>query len=142
MADRISGRDAGRINAEAFEAYLARTPEIPFRRGRPHTELMAQECGFDRRIIYDNPRCRAALNNRLKQLGRATLDEADPTTASVSNFLEVPETDPRIDKLEADLSHALNRITVLSAENRSLKEELKRLRHIENHLLDTGRLIR
>ena len=133
MAEPRSGQEIGRKNAEALRTYLAATPTLPTFRGKPNVRAVARACGFSgTAVIYDNPACRKMWEERL----------ADAGAAGIETQLESPQSDRVLDGVRAELSDARERVTALQAENRALREELTRLKHIKAHLLAHGRLAR
>ena len=132
--EALSGSELGRRNAAALARYLEETPkgDVPISDGRPNASRIAAACGFDRAVLYKNPKCKELYEKLLADYG---LDvQARPETGGAA--------DGRAEKLQKDLSRAHAQIASLTAENRSLKDRLRRVGHIEGRLLDTGRLAR
>ncbi len=134
MADAVSGPEAGRRNAEILAKYLAKTPQLPTHHGKPNVRRVAEQCGFrGTKVIYDNPACRKMWEEALASRGLAGIEtQLDGGVGE----------DRRVDGLRAELSQAREHVTSLQAENRKLRERLRRLSHIERHLLETGSLAR
>ena len=133
MGEGMSGQEVGRRHAERLRSYLDRTPTLPTYRGKPNVRAVAKECGFSSTaVIYDNPTCRSLWEARL----------ADAGAAGIETQIERSEAAQLIDGLRAELSSVREYLTSLQAENRALRERLIKLRHIEAHLLATGRLAR
>lgn len=92
--------------------------------------LIARECGFDRKVFRDNPRCAALIDDadradRVRHLGG--MDRAELAREERS------KTDQERNALEA-------RNLLLLAEIAALRRELERLRRLERLMAETGRL--
>jgi len=115
--------DTVRLGAYADKALPRHGTEI-------NRSAIATECGFDRKVFRDNPRCAALLREAddrdrtrfLDGLARAELQRDDKT------------------KTDDDRSKLENRVLDLLAENAALKRELERLRRLERLMTETGKL--
>ena len=62
MTESLSGAEIGRKNAAALKEYLrglkAQSGQLPARGGKVNVTAVALACGFDRGVLYQNPRCR------------------------------------------------------------------------------------
>ncbi len=129
------GSELGRRNAAALARYLEETPkgDVPISDGRPNASRIAAACGFDRAGPLQEPRS-----------ARSSTRSCSRTTGSTFRRGRRPAGRPTgvREKLQKDLSRAHAQIASLTAENRSLKDRLRRVGHIEGRLLDTGRLAR
>jgi hypothetical protein len=76
-----SGRDIGDAHVEALQAYLSnlRGANVALsRRGdKVHLTAVAKACGFNREVLYQNPRCKAASRRSRGQLGFDRLGDED-----------------------------------------------------------------
>ncbi|MBK3732292.1 hypothetical protein GAY29_04095 [Azospirillum brasilense] len=129
----LSGADIGRKNQRALLAYLRGIREacarLPARNGKVNVTAVALACGFDRGVLYQNPRCKRLLQIAVKWYGLEGVgDRADAA----------PDThDPRDDRIrKLEQQNA-----ALLAENHSLRRKLARLQHIDNEMSETGRRV-
>lgn len=130
---RRSNEQARRDNLAALEQYLANAtsvPEHPTRKGEINYSAIAVGAGVRRPWLYD-----AAPNSMIRRAAEAKglgvpqqqrSDGADPVLARATQ---------RIKSLEEQLA-------VAKAESRELRERLRRLEHVERHMVETGRLPR
>lgn len=129
-----SGAELGAENVGRLQAYLdglAATGEpLPMRGGKPNMSAISLACGFDRQVLYKNPSAAALIDNVVAAM---------PTTGSE------PATDqdekPRTDRRDSRIMQLEQQLAAARAENAGLRERLRRLQHIEDHVAETGRRI-
>jgi len=133
MTESLSGAEIGRKNAAALKEYLrglkAQSGQLPARGGKVNVTAVALACGFDRGVLYQNPRCRRLLHFATKWYGLEGQGKAEaaPNTRDIR--------DERIRRLEQQNAS-------LMAENHNLRRKLARLQHIDDEMADTGRRVR
>lgn len=135
MTDLLSGAAAGAENVRRLEAYLQALAEngqpLPERNGKVNVSAIAIACRFDRQVLYKNPAAKALLDEAVERLGfvaRQPRQEGEP---------EQREHDPRdrrIHKLEQENAS-------LRAELVGLRDRLRRLQHVEAHMVESGRRV-
>lgn len=130
MGEDKSGAALGAENVRRLQAYLdglrAAGAPLPERAGRPNVSAIALACGFDRQVLYKNPWARDLLAKAVDELGLAGAVEAEAPAAGPDRR------ERRMQKLEQENAS-------LRAEVAGLREQLRRLRHVETHMVETGR---
>ena len=131
MTETLSGAEVGKRNVATLKDYLrgikAQGANLPSRAGKVNMTAVALACGFDRGVLYQNPRCRRLMHFATKWYGlegQGKGPEVAPNTRDIR--------DERIRKLEQQNA-------ALLAENHGLRRKLARLQHIEDEMVDTGR---
>lgn len=129
-----SGAEIGAENVARLQTYLdglASTGEpLPMRAGKPNMSAIALACGFDRQVLYKNPAAVALIEGVVAQMPPAETDTA-----------EGPEEKPKSDRRDSRIMQLEQQLAAARAENAGLRERLRRLQHIENHVAETGRRI-
>lgn len=132
MSDPKSGSEIGAENVERLQRYLADLEnegrKLPERGGRVNISAIALACGFDRQVLYKNPAAKQLLDGAVQRLG---LVETDGDEKPV---IRSDRRDQRILTLEQQNAS-------LRAENAGLREKLRRLEHVEEIMIDTGRRV-
>jgi hypothetical protein len=135
MIDR-SGTEIGAENVASLRAYLDRLAEagerLPLRAGKPNLSAIAIACGFDRQVLYKNPAAKALIDDivaKIPEQPEAT--NADTEEKPVS---KTDRRDRRIMQLEQDNAS-------LRAENQSLRDRLRRIEHVEEIMVQSGRRV-
>jgi hypothetical protein len=141
-ADARSGPQKGAENAERLRAYLAglggEGRALPERGGKVNVSAIAMACGFDRNVLYTNPAARALLEGALSTLGLEGPGRAREAPAPAAG----PDPrDRRINQLEQANASLKAENGALRAERNNLRERLRRLEHIEAHMVETGRRV-
>jgi len=127
-----SGQQVAEEHARTLAAVLAAYADkaLPRHGVDVNRSALATECGFDRKVFRDNPRCAVMLRDA---------DELDRV-----HFLDgLTQAELKRDdkaKTDEDRAELETRILDLMAENASLKRELERFRRLERLMLDTGKL--
>ncbi|MGX9982575.1 hypothetical protein [Methylobacterium fujisawaense] len=134
MAGPVSGAVAGAENVRRLRAYLdelqAQDLPLPVRQGKVNVSAIALACGFDRQVLYKNPAAKEMLAEVEAALGvEAEADEDEDEKPSVRT---PDKRDRRIHTLEQENA-------ALRAEVAGLRERLRRVRHVEEHMAETGR---
>lgn len=127
-------RSGGAIGAEhvvRLRLYLSDVEALPARGGKLNVTAVALACGFDRGVLYTNGECKRLLQEAIVAKGLEGLTER-----------AITPTDDRCRRLEQQVSQLEQRIAAISAENEALRTKLKRLGHVESHMIATGRLPR
>lgn len=130
-----SGADIGAENVERLRTYLAGleatgTP-LPMRNGRPNMSAIALACRFDRQVLYKNPAAAALIGEAEIRLPADTTSPPD----------EQNDEKPRSDRRDSRIMQLEQQLAAARAENAGLRERLRRLQHIEDHVAETGRRI-
>lgn len=128
-----SGVDLGVENVARLQSYLdgleATGTPLPLRAGKPNMSAVALACGFDRQVLYKNPAAAALV---------AEFAERQPGDVGA---IESPEAKPQSDRRDNRIMQLEQHLAAARAENAGLRERLRRLQHIEDHVADTGRRI-
>jgi len=134
----LSGAAAGAENVRRLKLYLDDLLKnglpLPERQGRVNISAVALACGFDRQVLYKNPAAKVMLAQAEAELG---LDRSDGDNQDEDEKPAVrtpDQRDRRIHKLEQENA-------ALRAEAAGLRERLRRLRHVEEHMTQTGRWV-
>ena len=121
----------GAENVQRLKAYVeelaSATRGLPARGGRINASAIALACGFDRGVLYQNPAAREVLQEAATRLG---LDGQVAKRETVS----IDRRDQRILKLEQENAG-------LKAEIFELRRMLRRLEHIEETMVETGKRV-
>jgi hypothetical protein len=129
-----SGRDIGDAHVEALQAYLSNLREanvaLPRRGGKVHLSAVAKACGFNREVLYQNPRCKALLAEAAANLGLTALE----TRTDVESKPETAALERRIAQLESQNAS-------LYAEVHELRRQLRQFQAIEAVLTESGRRV-
>ena len=125
-----SGAQIGAENATRLKAYFAGLQAagqgLPERDGKANISAIALAAGVDRQVLYKNPAAAAALAEAVALLGLAPPQRQEPQVAARDGR------DQRILKLEQENA-------ALKAENLDLRRRVRRLEHVESHMVETGR---
>jgi hypothetical protein len=128
---RKSGAEIGAANVQRLKSYLDRLAnsgsKLPSQNGKVNASAVALACGFDRAVLYQNPGARQMLRQAAARLG---LDAQVASRKAVS----VDPRDQRILKLEQENAN-------LKAEVFELRRNLRRLQHVEEVMIETGRRV-
>lgn len=134
MSRGQSGVEIGRRNVERLKAYFASLREegraVPSRDGRPNLSAIALACGFDRQVLYKNPQAQEVIESEFGDRQPAAEPPADGEKPQVPQSAD--RRDRRIHQLEQENA-------AMRAELVGLRERLRRLAHIERHMVQTGR---
>ena len=138
MGSALSGAAAGAENVRRLQSYLDDLAEkglpLPERQGRVNVSAVALECGFDRQVLYKNPTAKEMLAQAEAKLGLDRSAGGDANEDEKPTVRAPDQRDRRIHKLEQENA-------ALRAEAASLRERLRRLRHVEEHMTKTGRWV-
>lgn len=129
-----SGRDIGQLHVLRLSEYVAckqrECSPMPRRSdGTLNLSEIARECGFDRQVLYKNPRCQAIIGQLEAESGKV-----DGTTVLVA---KPDPRDQRIRELERKNADLQERVLEL---DKSLKKA-EQYRQFYEHALETGRNI-
>jgi hypothetical protein len=130
--DDKSGHEKGRENVIALETYIQGLRDggkgLPARNGKVSASAIAFATGVDRQSLYKNSTCRALLEAAAQEMGLSGIEAREvPITTDDGK-------DQRIQTLEAQVAS-------LQAEVHGLRKQLAQFRHIENHMVATGRRV-
>lgn len=132
MTEERSGAAVGAENVARLRAYVdglrAAGERLPERAGKPNVSAIALACGFDRQVLYKNPGARDLLAKAADELG---LDASGEIATSPSG---PDRRERRIQQLEQENA-------ALRAEVVGMREQIRRLRHVETHMVETGRRV-
>jgi hypothetical protein len=132
MAESKSGSTIGTENVAHLKTYLEAVERegrgLPMRGGEVNRSAVALACGFDRQVLYKNPAAKELLDVAVKKLGLAEPgDEDEPV-------VRTDRRDERIRTLEQQNAS-------LRAEMTGLREKLRRLEHVEDIMITSGRRV-
>lgn len=126
-----SGASIGAEHAERLQQYLKDIDVLPARGGKLNVTAVALACGFDRGVLYANSECKRLIKAAIESKGLQGLEDR-----------VVAPTDDRCRRLEHQVGQLEQRLAALSAENEALRAKVRRLAHVESHMIATGRLPR
>ncbi|MCM2250618.1 MAG: DUF6262 family protein [Geothrix sp.] len=127
-----NGQQIGQEYAAALETYLqalrAEGKGLPSRNGKVSTTAVAMAAGVDRQSLYKNPRCRALIEAAAQELGLSGIEAREGVPSRDDGK------DQRIQALETQVAS-------LQAEVHGLRRQLAQFKHIETHMVETGRRV-
>ena len=127
-----SSQQIGRESLEALQRYLEalrmQGKGLPSRNGKISPSAIALAVGLDRQTLYKNPHCRALLESATQELGLSGIESREHRLSKDDGK------DQRIQALETQVAS-------LQAEVHGLRNRLAQFRHIEAHLIETGRRV-
>ncbi|MDO6442088.1 VPA1267 family protein [Marinobacter sp. 2_MG-2023] len=148
-----SGKQIAAENITKFEAWCEERNAAGdwsdyIRRGQLNRTEIANECGFAKSALRQNPVLKAALEHQedtLRSEGTLTL-ETGKNAAEGNSGTPESAIDNRIvainEKTEKRVKAFEEQNAALKAEVMELREKLKRYELIEKHLTETGRMVR
>ena len=144
----------GAINLQKFEAWIKDRDMASdwvdyIRGGKLNRTEVAQECGFGTPAFRQNPsiaNALEALEERLLALGfTARAKDALTATSGATDAATVQAADLRILSSKTSAERRVKAVeeqnAALKAENRDLREQLKKYKFLDEHLATTGRLL-
>ncbi|MDE3245115.1 MAG: hypothetical protein KGN80_03430 [Acidobacteriota bacterium] len=127
-----SSQQIGRESLEALQRYLealrVEGKGLPSRNGKISPSAIALAIGLDRQALYKNPHCRALLERAAQELGLASIESREG---------RLPKDDGKDQRIQA----LETKVASLLAEVHGLRSRLAQFRHIEAHLIVTGRRV-
>jgi len=148
-----NGRQLAAVNLKRFESWSAERDAAGdwadyIRRGQLNRSEVATECGFAKSVLRQNPAVKAALEaleSRLRVRGALP-----PTTGEKTPQTQHEVATASVDRRVATLNNRTEqRVKALEEQNASLRaevlelrEQLKRYQIIDDHLAETGRMVR
>ncbi|MDA0151584.1 VPA1267 family protein [Vibrio sp. Makdt] len=159
---KLSGREQGQLNKTLFNNWVASLTDDDFRRLKNGTqlnrELVAEECGFSRSVLYQNRTIRAALE-RLDESKRqeGILDAVDSESIETKQSFDVNDNSSirqsvtsvehdqnlkKIQKLNDKVRTLEAKVLDLESQNNKLKTALSRYEEVSNVLSSRGILLR
>ena len=144
-----SGQQIGLENIDRLKAYLDSLKlaglSVPQRNGRPNLSAIAAACGFDRQVLYHNPKAATLLSKAVEhdQTGNTANPNLECPGQSLEELLSarLQSREKRIAEVEGKLLAARAEIEELRNKVLQLEERNARLRLFEAHVLETGRRI-
>jgi len=148
-----NGKDIGAANVNKFEGWAAERQAAGdwadyIRQGQLNRTEVAAECGFAKSVLRQNPAVKAALETLeadLRTSGvltpakgeKASQSEGEAASGAVDRRIVTinSRSEQRVKALEEQNA-------ALRAEVRDLREQLKCYRLIDDHLAQTGRMVR
>jgi len=131
MASGRSGAKVAAENVELVRRYLETVNFLPARDGKPNVAAIAVAAGVDRQVLYKNPECRRLLEGAVAAKGLRGIEDRTLQPVDMERI--------RLERRVGDLERANS---ALGAEITELRAKLRRYSHIEEHLVETGRLVR
>ena len=143
LAEGKSGQQRGAENVIRLRRYIEDLEtggrRFPERSGKVNVSAIAIACGFDRNVLYTNAQAVTVLEEAVARLGLELPEqEHRPPTNGLGS---ADHRDRRILQLEQANSSLKAENGSLRAERNSLRERLRRLEHIEAHMVETGRRV-
>ena len=159
LGPRKNGSQVAEENALKFQKWIeirngADDWRAYFRNGKLIKKEAYTECGFHRAVFESNPaiaKLLADLESRCAagELFPITEDEKRSVEASQARPEDPPEVKDRIKSLlksmtqkDARIKDLEEKLAAKRAEVQALQEQMSSLKMIENHLCDTGRMLR
>lgn len=154
-----NGRQIAEHNVAVFNAWIASKTESDFRnmiyRGSLSRSLIAQECGFAKSALAQNPRIKLLLCELEIDLQAAGIlpplqnpkEPADPSPHTNNDLgqhpsPDIPQSSPGSSNLEATLQRLQTENALQRAEIEELRRQLKQYTSIHEALSSTGRMPR
>ena len=147
-----NGPQLGADNHARFEAWISERERANdwanyLRRGALNRSEIASECGFDRKVFGTNPSIKARLAEielfHAESFSAAAIQQDDDgANDAAESAVFAQRAAAAKAKLEARVKSLEERNAALSAEVSQLRAQLARYSHIDEHLADTGRLVR
>ncbi len=150
----LSGKQIAAANLQRFNAWIVEretTADWPgyIRQGKLNRSEIATECGFALSVVRQNPAVKAALEaleTRLLASGVLQNSKAASKGAiEATDTATVQATDLRILSSKASAERRVKAVeeqnAALKAENRDLRDQLKKYKFLDEHLATTGRLL-
>lgn len=132
--DNLAGREKGEEHAAALRHFLdemkAKDEPLPRRGAALNTSAIARSLGINRQVLYQNPKCKALLEECDRADQERFLSKLDQAAIARENKDKV---DKERSELEADN-------LALRAKIASMTTELERLRRLETLMTETGKL--
>jgi hypothetical protein len=126
-------REIGNEHVTALKRYIeglrSSGEGLPSRSGKLNISAVALACGFNREVIYQNPHCRALLQEAAKLIGLRGV-ECKEEQAEVGKV-----------RLERRITQLEQQNAALVAEVFDLRRKLEQLRHIEEMFEEGKRVI-
>lgn len=127
-----SSQQIARDSEDALNRYLDALRRegkgLPSRSGRVSQSAVALAAGLDRQTLYKNPHCRALIEAAAQEMGLSGIAAREPMGVQDDGK------DHRIQALETQVAS-------LQAEVHGLRKQLAQFRHIEAHMVETGRRV-
>ena len=84
--ESAKGRNGAQVGAENYrklQEYFTQLEhdhgQVPLTKdGQPNLSAIALSCGFDRQVLYNNPRCKELVQSKVRTIG-GTTQIAEPT---------------------------------------------------------------
>ncbi|WP_287849715.1 DUF6262 family protein [Acidiphilium sp.] len=128
------GRQTGEAHVASLAAYLASLRDnrqgLPVRSGKVNSSAVAHACGFNREVLYQNPRCKEMLTQATTELGIVGIETRPEAVA-----------DPERKALENRVATLERRNAALQAEVYELRRQLKNYDTVEAILVQSGRRV-
>lgn len=155
-----NGRQIADHNVAVFTAWIASKSDNDFsniiHRGALSRSVIAQECGFSKSALAQNPRIKALLNKLETNLrdtgvlpqssdpnsGQRNPHSAAPNTSFRRSPSHTPEGNSALSDLEAKLQRLQNENACQRAEIEELRRRLKQFTSIHEALSNSGRIPR
>ena len=148
-----NGREIGEANVGKFQKWVSEREAAGdwadyIRQGKLNRTEVAAECGFAKSVLRQNPAVKPALEAleaRLYAAGILPPTKANkaPHSASEAASAAVDQRVVTINSRNEQRVKALEeQNAALRAELRELREQLKRYKMIDEHLAQTGRMVR
>ena len=123
-----SGQQVGADNVNKLKAYLDGVEAVPARGGKVNVTAIAEACGFDRGVLYQNPTAKKMLAEAVEMKG-------------------LKGTEVRAEKADMDRLVLENKVASLESKNSALvaevyelKRKLKQLQHVEIAMMQGKRV--
>ena len=158
MSENKNGREIGAKNLQRFLHWIAEREAATdwadyVHGGKLSRTEIATECDFALSVVRQNPAVKDALvglEERLRSMGVLPCAKVDVISQNASDSDPDDVADQAV---EGHIAVAKNRAdqrmkvleeqnATLKAEVRELREQLRRYKHIDDHLVETGRMVR
>lgn len=139
MAFKARGELGGERNVVLLQTYIselaAQGRGVPVRAGRPNLSVIAEACGFDRGVFYQNSTAKSLLDAAVAELGFATSSAKSTDAYDEARLKDESKSldNRRLKALEEENLY-------LRAENSQLRAENIRFRALQQLMANTGRM--
>lgn len=143
----LAAANIAKFEVWASERHTAGDWADYMRQGQLNRTEVAAECGFAKSVLRQNPAVKAALEALEARLrAEGTLPSKGEKSPQTQDEAASASVDRRVVTINNRTEQRVNALeeqnAALRAEVRELREQLKRYRMIDDHLAQTGRMVR
>jgi len=128
MSDNRSGQQIGQEYVDKLTRYLDGITALPARGGKVNMTAIAESSGVPRQSLYKNDDCRVLLDAAIAAKGMVGIEERGAVDGDKA-------------KLERRVMTLEQSNASLASENYELRRQLRKLRHVEEMMLQGKRVM-